>query len=241
MSIYKHIEQGVMTDHFMLSHWNIAPNINMPDAPVSIFDIYSFEHPTFAVLFFIWSGLLISVFQARFSLNKFISIQLNIIIVFLRVSCVFLALWLFILLLWKHTLTVYFFIFVFSCLYIKRKETLVKAGFFIITEFLKFASLFLIFLSSNFLISEWLHTEIQSLLRLKSGPLETYLYRDILLFDALSSLALLMFLPALISILFRWDTATYRNTISLKHIVLTCIGVYIAIAFPYTLKWIDWK
>ncbi len=237
MSIYKHIEKNVTADHFVLSRMSVDYNINKDNTSVSIFDLYFFEQPAFAVLFFIWSGLLISVFQARFFPNKFISVQTNITIVFLRVLCVFLALWLFIVLAWKHTFTVYFFIFVFSCLYIKRKETLVKAGFFIITEFLKFVSLFFISSCANFIIATWPSKEIKYSLVVKDKSTEDY----IPLFDALSSLALLLFLPVLISILFRWDTATYRNTISLKYIVLTCVCVYIAVIFTYTLEWIDWK
>lgn len=246
MSIYKHIEQGVMTDHFVLSSMDYPI---MTSTEISIFDIYPFLEPTFATLFVvafsIWIGLLISVFQARSSPHKFISIQLNIVIILLRILCVVLCLVLATeiaeLLAWKYIRAAYFFIFVFFCLYIKRKETLVKAGFFIITEFLKFTSVFLLSCLSFSLIREILYGDIWSSSIFRDRSLDAVLHGDHKLNTILISLALFLFLPALISILFRWDTATYRNTISLKHIFLTCIGVYIIIAFPYTLEWIDWK
>lgn len=217
MSIYKHIEQGVTTDNFVLSSMDIAPNINMPDAYVSLFDTYPFLYPIiFSMLvvgLLIWIDLLISVFQARFSPHKFISIQLNIVIATLKILCVFLALWLFIILAWKHTFTVYFFIFMLSCLYIKRKETLVKAGCFIITEFLKF-------------------TFTLSLLCFSFGAIVFYLDIDTSRNVFVILLTLFMFSPIFISILFRWHNQAYKNTLSIKSVIFTCIGAFTILMIP---------
>lgn len=203
-----------MTDHFVLSSMDY-PIITSEF--VSIFDIYPFLYPTiFSMLIvslLIWVGLLISVFQARFSPHKFISIQLNIVIATLRILCIFLALWLFILLAWKHTFTVYFFIFVLSCLYIKRKETLVKAGCFIITEFLKFTStLSLLCFSFSAIV-----------VCLDIGTPRTVF---------IILLTLFVFSPIFISILFRWRNQAYKNTLSIKSVIFACLGAFTIFMIP---------
>ena len=214
MNIYKHIEQGVTADHFVLSSMDYPI---MTSTEISIFDIYPFLYPAFfamlAVSLLIWIGLVISVFQARFSPHKFISIQLNIVISILRVLYIFLALWLFILLAWKHTFTVYFFITLLLCMYFKREKTLVKAGCSIIAGFLKFIST-IAFLCLSALLILTIFDGVRSLT------------------VSVILLTLFMFSPIFISILFRRNNQTYKDAISLKYIVLTCISAFIIFMIP---------
>ena len=206
-----------MTDHFVLSsmpgHMGIASNIGTPDPYSFLYLLYPPFFAMLAVSLLIWIGLVISVFQARFSPHKFISIQLNIVISILRVLYIFLALWLFILLAWKHTFTVYFFITLLLCMYFKREKTLVKAGCSIIAGFLKFIST-IAFLCLSALLILTIFDGVRSLT------------------VSVILLTLFMFSPIFISILFRRNNQTYKDAISLKYIVLTCISAFIIFMIP---------
>ncbi|PCI55424.1 MAG: hypothetical protein COB36_07315 [Alphaproteobacteria bacterium] len=212
MSIYKHIEQGVTTDHFVLSHWNNAPTIHM-----SVYQNPFLHTLSFAMSFIgisIWVGLLISVFQARFFPHKFTSIKCNVINTTARIMSIFIAVHSTIVIAWEWAVGVYCLTFILSCLYRKRKATLIEYGCFIIAGILKtIAAIILLFL---FLFPA-------ELLFNSNKPMESYP-------NVLSvSCILLIISPILISMLFQWNNKAYQTAIPLKSVIFTFIGAFITL------------
>lgn len=198
-----------MTDHFVLSHWNNASTVHTSFYPNQF--LFTLCVAICLIGLSIWIGLLISIFQARFYPHKFTNIKRNVINAICRIISIFLTIHLTRVMTWEWAVSIYCLAFILSCLYRKRRATLVEYGYFIIAEILKIITaiiIMILLLSSIVVIFD------------RDVSIESYLHISVFLLTSF------MFSPILATMFFRWNNEAYQNTISLKSVIFTFIGAF---------------